>query len=205
MLLTVTDKKNKKVKEVELSDDLNEKVNKAVLYYGLKAFRNNQRHGTVKVKSRGEVCRTKKKSIRQKGSGGARHGAKSANIFVGGGNVHGPQPRSYSEKLNKKFKAKCYKEAIKYLVQKEGVKVVDQFSFDKPSAKAGREMLAGLSLAKATVIVPADDANAVLSFRNLRDVTVVKENNINLYDILRYENVVLTEAFLNQLKERYKL
>ena len=205
MLLEVVDQKNKGVGKLELDKSIDDKVNKAVLYYALKAQKNNLRHGTVKTKTRSEVNRTNKKVFKQKGTGNARHGARSANIFVGGGNVFGPNPRSYFERLNKSLKSVSYHEAFKYLAQNNAIKVVDKFSFAKPSAKSAAAFLKSVGVSKALVILPQAETNACLSFRNLRDVKVIHDNNLNVYDLFRYENVVLTKAGFEQLKERYSL
>lgn len=205
MLLDVVDQKSKKVGQVDLGKTADEKINKAVLYYALKALRNNLRHGTVKTKTRSEVNRTNKKVYRQKGTGNARHGARSVNIYVGGGNVFGPTPRSYFEHLNKKTKQLGYREVLKHLAQADALKVVDKFAFDNPSTKAAAKFLADAGFKKALIVLPLGNDNASRSFRNLKDVQVVSENNLNLFDMLRYENVVLTSDFLNQLKGRYGL
>lgn len=205
MLVEVIDQKNKKVKDIELGESADAKLNKAVLYYAVKAQRNNLRHGTVKVKTRGEVNRTKKKVYRQKGTGNARHAARSANIYVGGGNVHGPSPRSYFEQLNKKAKSASYREALKYHLQNQSLKVVEGFQFDKPSTKLANQFLQDGNVKKALVVLPQDADNAKLSFRNIKDVKVLHENNLNVVDLLRYEHVVVTSTFFEQLKERYGL
>jgi large subunit ribosomal protein L4 len=196
---------DKSVGSVELSDKVSEKVKKAVLYYAVKADRNNRRHGTVKVKSRGEVAKTGKKSIRQKGTGGARHAQRSANIFVGGGNVHGPQPRRYFESLTKKTKHAAYREALKFLIQNKSLKLVDEFAFKKPSTKDAAKALHAFGFKKTLVLLPQGADNAECSFRNLRDVTVVWENNISVYELLRSDSVVMTQAFFAELKERVGL
>lgn len=205
MAVQILDTKNKKVGDVEVSAAMDEKVNKAVLYYAVKAGRNGLRHGKAAVKDRSDVNKTNRKIYRQKGTGNARHGARGANIFVGGGSAHGPRPRSYSEKLNKKFRQKSFREALKYLHQNDCLKVVKEYGFSKPSTKEAVAVIASLKLNKALVVVSQEDRNAELSFRNLKNVKVIHENNINVYDFLRYENVVLTADFFGQLKERYSL
>ena len=182
-----------------------EKVNKAVLYYALKASRNNKRHGTAAVKNRADIAMTTKKLYRQKGTGGARHGARSASIFVGGNSSHGPTPRSYYEYLSKTFKKKSYHEVFKYLIQNDSLKVVNEFKFDKPSTKEAVKVLASMKVKKALVVLPQDNKAASMSFRNIRDIKVVHDNNLCVYDLLRYENVILTKSCLAQVKERYAL
>lgn len=207
MQLAIIDQNLKSVSKQELSDALKEKLNKAVLYYGVKALRSNLRHGTVKVKTRSEVERTTKKIYKQKGTGNARHGNRRVNIYVGGGNVHGPQPRSYNEKINKKFKVKCYHEIFKFLVQNEGLKIVDDLKFSKPSTKDAVKFLNGVGFEKAVVILPTDVAykNAELSFRNVKNVKVLSDNNINFFDLLKYGKVVVLKKTFENLKERYAL
>ncbi|MBF0103697.1 MAG: 50S ribosomal protein L4 [Deltaproteobacteria bacterium] len=205
MPVQILDTENKPMGEVALSGLESEKLNKAVLYYAVKAHLNNQRHGTASAKQRGEVNITGKKVYRQKGTGRARHGASSVNIFVGGGATHGPKPRSYNEKINKKFKKTGYQEVFKYLVQTGGLKVLTEIKLEKPSTKRAGQILQNLGIKKALVILPADNINGHLSFRNLKNVTVVNENNINVYDMLRLENVILTADFFKKIIERYSL
>lgn len=205
MTLQIVNTENKKVATLELSPVLSEKLNKTVLYYAVKAARNNLRRGTAKTKGRSEVHMTNKKIYRQKGTGNARHAARSANIFVGGGNVFGPLPRSYNEKVNKKFRQSSYRETIKYLVQNDRLRLIDQFNFAKPSTKEAAKVLKSLGLESALVVLPQTNLNAILSFRNIKDVKVIHESNVNIYDMLNYENVVITADFFANLKERYSL
>ncbi len=205
MALDIVDIKNKKVGSAELTPAMGEKVNKAVLYYTVKALRNNLRHGTAAVKDRSFVNMTNKKIYKQKGTGNARHAARSANIFVGGGSAHGPRPRSYFESLNKPFKSVGYVEAVKYLLANDGLKIVSTIEFAKASTKEGAKVLKSLGLTKALVVLPKTNTKAKLSFRNLKNVKVVNEENINVLDMLSYEKVVMTADFFNTLKERHGL
>ncbi len=205
MSLQVVNIKNTKVSEIALDPKLTEKVNQAVLYYAVKALRNNLRHGTACTKGRSDVHMTNKKIYRQKGTGNARHAARSANIFVGGGNVFGPLPRSYNERTNKKFKEVSFREVFKYLIQNNLLRVVDQITFKKPSTKEAAQVLKQLGLEGALMILAQDNKNAVRSFRNIKDVKVIHESNINIYDMLNYQNVVMTADFFNTMKERYSL
>ncbi len=207
MQLAVIDQNLKSVNKLTLSEEMSEKLNKAVLYYGVKALRSNLRHGTVKVKTRSEVNRTGKKVYKQKGTGNARHGSRRANIYVGGGNVHGPQPRSFNEKINKKFKSRCYHEIFKFLIQSDSLKVVSDLNFAKPSTKDAKKFLQGVGFEKALVVLPTDAAyqNAEKSFRNIKDVKVLSDNNINFFDLLKYSKVVILQKTFENLKERYAL
>lgn len=205
MSLAIVDKNNKKVKDAAVTIDAGAELNKSALYFAVKAARNNLRHGTAKVKDRSEINRTNKKPFRQKGTGNARHGAKKSNIFVGGASAFGPRPRSYNEKMNKKFKAVSYREAFKYLIQNDSLKIVDQLNFDQPKTKEAAQVLKNLNVTKAVVVVPQDNSNAQLAFRNIKDVKVLKDNNLNLFDMLKYDTVVMTADVFESVKERYSL
>lgn len=206
MSIAVIDKDNKKVSEISLDAGLQDKVNKAVLYYAIKAARNNLRHGTAAVKvDRNDINATNKKIYRQKGTGGARHASRSANIFVGGNSAHGPRPRSYFESLNKKAKVAGYRETFKHLIQNQALKVFDKIEFDKVSTKNAAALLKKIGLTKVLVILPQENTKARLSFRNLKDVKVISELNLSLLDMLRYENVIVTAPFFEALKVRYVL
>ncbi len=205
MDLNVIDKNNKKVSNITMSDAANEKYNQDILYYAVKAARNNLRHGTAAVKDRADINKTTKKIYRQKGTGNARHGSKRANIFVGGGSTHGPRPRSYNENTNKKFKSRSYLEVFKYLIQENKLKVLNEIKFEKPSTKEAAKVLEKLGLSKVLVVLPAENKNAKMSFRNLKNVGVINEINLNIYEILRHDAVVMTEPYFQQVKERYGL
>jgi len=205
MTLQIIDKKNKKVGDVKLSDSTIEKVNKAVLYYAIKSNRNGLRRGTAAVKDRSDVNKVNKKIYRQKGTGNARHGSRRVNIFVGGGSAHGPRPRSYTEKLNKKFTKASLRETFKYLIQNDALKVFNELNFDKPSTKDAALVLKNLSLSKALVVLPKENKNAVLSFRNIKNVKVINDASLNVFDLVRYENVMMTQDLFEKVKERYAL
>lgn len=204
-MLEILKSDGKTARKVELSPSTKDKVNQDLLYYGVKSLRTNKRAGTVQVQTRGEVNRTGKKIYRQKGTGNARHGACTANIFVGGGKAHAPRPRSFFEKLNKKTRRRAYQEVLKYLLQNGKLKVLETISFDKPSTKQAAKVMSALGLGKALVYLPVAEKNARLSFRNLSEVNVATEGNLNLYEILRFDNVVMTAKFFEGLKERYAL
>lgn len=204
-MVAVLNSENKKVGDITLPDTVKQKVNKAVLYYALKAGRNALRHGTAAVKDRSQVNMTNKKIYRQKGTGGARHAARSANLFVGGGSAHGPRPRSYVEGVNKSFRQTSYREVFKYLIQKDQLKLLDKVEFAKPSTKIAAGLLKTLGLAKALVVLPKDDLSAQRSFRNLRDVKVINEQNLNVLDMCQFENVVMLAPYFESIRGRYGL
>jgi large subunit ribosomal protein L4 len=205
IMVAVLNAENNKIRDIATSDAVQGKVNKAVLYYALKAARNALRHGTASVKDRSAVNMTNKKIYRQKGTGNARHAARSANLFVGGGSAHGPRPRSYVEGVNRSFVKTSYREVFKYLIQKNGLKLLDKIEFAKPSTQSAAGLLKTLGLSKTLVVLPKDNLNAQRSFRNLRDVKVINEQNLNVLDICRYENVVMLAPYFEALKAMYDL
>ena len=205
MDLQVVDKQNKKISGIALSELAEEKINSDVLYYAVKAARNNLRHGTAAVKDRSQINKTNKKAYRQKGTGNARHGSKRANIYVGGASAHGPRPRSYVESVNKTFKLRSYQEVFKYLIKEDKLKVLKDLTFAKPSTKEAVAVLKNLNLTKSLVVLPPENRNAVLSFRNIKNIGVCHEMNLNVLKILQFDSVIMTESYFNQVKERYGL
>lgn len=205
MSLSILNSENKKVGEIALAVDVNAKVKKAVLYYAVKAGRNALRHGTACVKDRADVKMTNKKIYRQKGTGGARHAARSANLFVGGGSAHGPRPRSYVESVNRSFQKVAYVETFRHLLKKDAVKVIDKISFEKPSTKSAVSLLKTLNITECVVILTKDNLNAKRSLQNIKGVKVIHEENINVLDLCTYECVLMTSDTFGRIKERYAL
>lgn len=172
--------------------------NDHAIYLDVKQYLANQRQGTAKTKQRNEVSGSTKKIHRQKGTGGARHGSRKAPIFVGGGRIFGPQPRDYSFKLNKKVKRLARISALSYKAKDNEVTVVENFSMEKPATREFNSMLKSLALEgkKALVIIPEINKNLILSSRNLPKAKVVQATDINTYDILNAQQLVLLEGAL---------
>lgn len=198
MELVVIDKQGK---ETGRSATLPETVfgiepNQHVVWLDVKQFLANQRQGTHKAKQRAEINRSTKKIVRQKGSGGARHGSTKAPIFVGGGRVFGPTPRDYSFKLNKKVKSLARKSVLSTRAQSNNITIVEDFTFDAPKTKAYIEFLAALSLGnkKTLLITTAQDKNVYLSSRNIPKTNVLPATDINTYDLLNAEQILISEG-----------
>lgn len=198
MELVVIDKQGK---ETGRSATLPETVfgiepNQHVVWLDVKQFLANQRQGTHKAKQRAEINRSTKKIVRQKGSGGARHGSTKAPIFVGGGRVFGPTPRDYSFKLNKKVKSLARKSVLSTRAQSNNITIVEDFTFDAPKTKAYIEFLAALSLGnkKTLLITTAQDKNVYLSSRNIPKTNVLPASDINTYDLLNAEQILISEG-----------
>ena len=161
--------------------------------------------GTHKTKPRGEITGTTKKFGRQKGGGGARHGNRKSNIFVGGGRAHGPVPRSHAIGMPKKVRALALKMALSSKIASEQLVVLeDAKSIDGKTAGV-RQQLAKLGIDNALIIDgPELDENFARAARNIACVDVLPAQGINVYDILRRDKLVLTKAALLSLEERFK-
>jgi large subunit ribosomal protein L4 len=172
--------------------------NDHAIYLDIKQYLANQRQGTAKSKQRNEVSGSTKKIYRQKGTGGARHGSRKAPIFVGGGRVFGPQPRDYSFKLNKKLKRLARISALSYKAKDNNLTVIENITFEKPATKEFNSLLKNLSLngVKSLVVIPEINKNLILSARNIPKTKVIQASDINTYDILNAQQLVLLEGAL---------
>ncbi len=170
--------------------------NDHAIYLDVKQYLANQRQGTHKTKERWEVAYSTKKLIRQKGSGGARHGSRKANIYVGGGRVFGPQPRDYSFKLNKKLKQLARFSALSYKVKEESLRIVENFSMDAPKTKEFIKIISNLKVndRKVLFVLPESIDNIFMSSRNLPNVRVVNVNEINTYDLMNSTSLIMMEG-----------
>jgi large subunit ribosomal protein L4 len=160
--------------------------------------------GTHKTKGRSEIKGSTKKFVRQKGSGGARHGNRKAPLFRGGGKAFGPVPRSHASKLPKKVRMLALKHALSAKVKANELIVLDKATVAEPKSKALREQLDGLGLSSALIIDGSQlDDNFSLAARNIPRVDVLPIEGINVYDILRREKLVLTKDAVSALEKRF--
>lgn len=179
--------------------------NDHVLYLAVKQYLANQRQGTHKTKERGEVAGSTRKLHRQKGTGGSRKGSIKNPLF-GNGRVFGPRPRDYSFKLNKKVKSLATKSAIGYKAKDNNIMVVQDFNFDEPKTKNFVNALNNLKLTdnKSIFVMAGENTNVVLSSRNIPNTMAVRAVDLNTYDILHCDKLILTESSITQLTERLK-
>lgn len=160
--------------------------------------------GTHKVKSRGEVNRTTKKYIRQKGSGGARHGARNAPIFVGGGIAHGPRVRSHAHDLPKKVRKMALAHALSAKVKGEAIVVLDEAVLKSSKTKELAGQFAGLGIDNALIISGvAVDENFAKAARNIPNIDVLPVAGLNVYDILRRKTLVITKEAAEGIQARF--
>lgn len=187
---------NKTGRTLELPEDIfGAEPNDHVIYLSVKQFLAAQRQGTHKVKTRAEVKGASRKLHRQKGTGGARKGNIRNPLYKGGGTVFGPKPHSYDIKLNQKVKTLAKISALSYKAKENAIVVVEDFSLDQPKTKDAASVLKNLKVAdkKALFVLPDYNENVQLSFRNIPSVLGVLLTDINTYDIVNSDVLVLTE------------
>jgi len=202
--VTVYNIEGKEVGTMELSDAVfGVEVNEHLMHMAVVQQLANKRQGTQKAKTRSEVSGGGRKPWRQKGTGHARQGSTRAPQWTGGGVVFAPTPRDYSFKLNKKEKRAALKSALTSRVQENKFIVVDEMNFGEIKTKNFQTMLNNLSVAKALVVLEEGNTNAVLSARNIADVKTAASNTINVYDILKYNTVIVTKAAVETIEEVY--
>ncbi len=188
---------------VSLSDEIFAIVpNDHAIYLDVKQYLANQRQGTHKSKERNEIAGSTKKIKKQKGTGGARAGSIKSPLFRGGGRVFGPRPRDYSFKLNKKVKQLARKSAIAYKVKDNSILVLENIQFDAPKTKNYLALLSGLSLTdkKTLLVLPEENKNVYLSSRNLPKAKVVTVNDVNTYQVLHADQLVICEGSVSMLE-----
>jgi large subunit ribosomal protein L4 len=161
--------------------------------------------GTHDVKNRSEIMRTGKKLYKQKGTGGARHGAARANLFRGGGRSFGPTPRSHEIGLPKKVRALALRHALSSKAKDGGLIIIEQASIADAKTKALKEHFGKMGLVNALIIDGAEvNEQFAMAARNIPHIDVLPVQGINVYDILRREKLVLTRAAVDALEARFK-
>lgn len=179
--------------------------NDHAIYLDVKQYLANKRQGTHKSKEKWEVAYSTKKVIRQKGSGGARHGSIKANIYVGGGRVFGPKPRDYSFKLNKKLKQLARFSALSYKVKEDALTFVESFAMEAPKTKDFIKIIQNLKVndRKILFVLPENNENIYLSSRNLPNIKVISINELNTYDVVNATTLIMVEGVQDALQAQY--
>ena len=194
----------KEVGTIELNDAVfGVEVNDHLVHMAVVNQLANKRQGTQKAKTRSEVSGGGRKPWRQKGTGHARQGSTRAPQWTGGGVVFAPVPRDYSFKMNKKEKRAALKSVLSAKVEEKKFIVVDEIKLDEIKTKSIANMLKGLDVNKALVVLEDGNTNAEISARNIADVKTARSNTINVYDILKYNTVVATKAAVEAIEEVY--
>ena len=202
--VSVYNMEGKEVGTMELNDAVfGVEVNEHLVHMAVVSQLANKRQGTQKAKTRSEVSGGGRKPWRQKGTGHARQGSTRAPQWTGGGVVFAPTPREYSFKMNKKEKRMALKSALTSRVQENKLIVLDELKFDAIKTKSMKSVLDNLNVTKALVVLNDNDKNVVLSARNLANVATAQTSTINVYDILKYNTVVVTKAAVATIEEVY--
>lgn len=198
--------KNKEVGEVSLSDAVfGVELNEALIHAAVKNFQANGRQGTSATKTRGNVSGSGRKLWKQKGTGRARIASLRSPLWKGGGNVHGPQPRDWSYKMPKKMRRGALRSALSERLREGNLIIIDEFGFASPKTKEFISALGTLGLvenkkrAKTLVVDSLDNANLILSSRNVEKTKVTNSFGLNIYDLLYHEKLLISKAAVEEL------
>ena len=202
--VSVYNMEGKEVETMELNDAVfGVDVNEHLVHMAVVQQLANNRQGTQKAKTRSEVRGGGRKPWRQKATGHARQGSTRAPQWTGGGVVFAPTPRDYSFKLNKKEKRAALKSALSSRVAENKFVVVDELKFDAIKTKDFAKVMSNLGVEKALVVINDNDTNVVMSAKNIPTVKTASTSTINVYDILKYNTVVVTKDAVNTIQEVY--
>ena len=202
--VSVYNMEGKEVGTMDLNDAVfGVEVNEHLVHMAVVAQLANKRQGTQKAKTRSEVSGGGRKPWRQKGTGHARQGSTRAPQWTGGGVVFAPAPRDYTIRLNKKEKRLALKSALTSRVQEKKLIVVDELKFDEIKTKNFKKVLDNLKTTKALVVLNDNDKNVVMSARNIPDVKTALTNTINVFDILKYNTLIVTKDAVATIEEVY--
>jgi len=191
-------------KKLKLSDNVfGVTPNDHAIYLDVKQYLANQRTGTHKAKERSEVSGSTKKLHKQKGTGGSRKGSIKSGTFIGGARMHGPRPRDYSFKLNKKLKQLARKSALTYKAKENNITILENFSIDSPKTKQYLSILNSLKLntEKTLLVIPDYNDNIYRSSRNLPKAKVMTAKDLNTYEILAANKLIVVENALPVIEE----
>ncbi|GAB4035777.1 50S ribosomal protein L4 [Spirosoma gilvum] len=194
-------------KKVTLSEEIfGIEPNQHAIYLDVKQYLANQRQGTHKAKERAEVARSTRKLKKQKGTGGARAGSAKSPVFVGGGTVFGPRPRDYSFKLNKKVKSLARQSAYAVKARANSISVIDSITLEAPRTKDYIQFLSDLNLSgrKTLLILPDVNTNVVLSSRNVQKAKVTTAAQVNTYDLMNADQLLISEEALSTIQTLFE-
>ena len=201
MKVTVYDQKKKKIEDIELQDSIfGTEVNMDLLHQVVHSQLANTRSGNACTKDRGEVSGSTRKLFKQKGTGNARPGSIKSPLQYGGGIVFGPHPRSYNQKINKKMYKSALRSALSDRVKSGNLFILDELKLSEAKTKTISGMLKDFNIKKCLIVDMANE-NLTLSARNIYGVKTVKPEQINPYDLIKYENVLVTKAALTKINE----
>ena len=202
--VAVYNMEGKEVDKIELNDSIfGVEINEHLVHMAVLQQLANKRQGTQKAKTRSEVRGGGRKPWRQKGTGHARQGSTRSPQWTGGGVVFAPTPRDYSFKLNKKEKRAALKSALTSRVVENKFVVVDELKLDEIKTKKFVEVLKNLNVEKALVILNDMDEKVIAAAANIPTVKTTQTNELNVFDVLKYDTVVVTKAAVATIEEVY--
>ncbi len=193
-------------KKVNLSNDVfGVEPNDHAIYLDVKQYLAAKRSGTHKAKERSDVKGSRRKLRKQKGSGAARVGDIKNPLFRGGGRVFGPRPRNYDFKVNKKVKRLARKSALSYMAKDKNIIVLEDFSFETPKTKSYSDFLTNFDLLdnKTVLVLAESNKNIFLSSRNLKKVRVVLASELNTYDVMNANKLMVMESSINVIEKNF--
>lgn len=199
--IAVYDLNRSKVEELNLSDEVfNTDVREYLIHEAVKIQLANRRAGTVAVKNRSEVSGGGRKPFKQKGTGGARQGCIRAPHYPGGGVAFGPQPKVYNLSMNKKARKAAIRSALSLCFKGNKLTVVDNFDLASISTKSFVGVLNKFDLSKTLLVIDAENRNLLLSARNIRNVKVLHADSLNIFDMMKYQNVMITKSAVKKVE-----
>jgi large subunit ribosomal protein L4 len=193
-------------KKVDLSKDVfGVEPNDHAIYLDVKQYLAAQRFGTHKTKERSDVKGSRRKIRKQKGSGAARVGDIKNPLFRGGGRVFGPRPRSYDFKVNKKVKRLARKSALSYMAKDKNIIVLEDFNLDTPKTKSYTELLSNFDLLdnKTILVLAESNKNIFLSSRNLKKAKVVLASELNTYDVMNANKLMVMKSSIKEIEKNF--
>lgn len=195
------DMKKNKIGVIDLNDSVfNAEIKEYLIHDAIRVQLTNRRAGTVSVKTRSQVAGSGKKPFRQKGTGGARQGCRRAPQYPGGGVAFGPQKKDYNLSMNKKAHKAAMKSCLSYLFKENKFTVLDSLTLDTISTKTFVSFLSLFSQNKSLIVLDTMDKNIELSSRNIMNVKLLQPEGLNVYDLMKYKNVIFTESAMRKVE-----
>ena len=199
--IDVYDLNKNKVGELELNDEVfNTEVKEYLIHEAVRVQLTNRRAGTVAVKNRSAVSGSGKKPFKQKGTGNARQGCKRAPQYPGGGVAFGPQPKDYNLSMNKKARRAALRSVLSLVYKENKMTVVKDLALDGISTKGFVSVLNKFDIDKTLVIVDGDNRNLTLSARNVKHVKVLQSEGLNIFDVMKFQNIVFTQDAVRKVE-----
>lgn len=193
--ITLYNMNHEKIGEVVLDEQIFAvEVKESLIHQALKVQLANRRAGTVKTKTRAEVSGGGKKPFKQKGTGNARQGCSRAPQYPGGGTVFGPQPKTYNLAINKKARKAALRSLLSMQLKREKITVIDQIEFAEISTKMFSGFMKKFDLERSLIITEDPATNLLLSSRNIPYVKLLKSDGLNVYDVLKYQHIIMTQG-----------